>query len=192
MSPRAVQLRGIESLLHFPYVDSTERVIFVKALRFAPTAGAAPTSGGLDKAPFYAPVFASSYGKNEEKNWEELGQHQQQHQSRSSRMASLRPCSFILCSALLRTRSGSTHKIAYPQRAAALRAAFKNLQKGRKIAWKQQNMLDVLHLLLYKYLLWLRKQRPQMRRDGEDVDDPNCPREKLRGAWSLFALPLRI
>lgn len=55
------------SALHFSYADCTERGNFVKALRFAPTADAAPTSGGLDKAPFYAPVFASSYGKNEEK-----------------------------------------------------------------------------------------------------------------------------
>jgi hypothetical protein len=70
MIPCAIELRGVESRLHFPHMDSTERVIFVKALRFAPTAGAAPTSGGLDKVPFYAPVFASSYGKDEEKNWE--------------------------------------------------------------------------------------------------------------------------
>jgi hypothetical protein len=64
---RTNSFRFRKSTLHFSHADSTERGNFVKALRFAPTASAAPTSGGLDKAPLYAPVSTSSYGKNEEK-----------------------------------------------------------------------------------------------------------------------------
>src|SRR5438477_12858175 len=64
---RTNSFRLRKSALHFSHTDSTERGNFVKALRFAPTADAAPKPGGLDKAPSYAPVLASSYGNHEEK-----------------------------------------------------------------------------------------------------------------------------
>lgn len=57
------------SHLHFSRADSTERGSLVKALRSAPTAGAAPETSGLDKAPFRAPVSALLKGKMKKKNF---------------------------------------------------------------------------------------------------------------------------
>lgn len=57
------------SRLHFSPADATERGSLVKALRCASTAGAAPQTSGLDKAPFRAPVFALLMGKMKKKNF---------------------------------------------------------------------------------------------------------------------------
>jgi hypothetical protein len=64
-----MNLKRKKSRLHFSRADATERGSLVKALRCASTAGAAPETCGLDKAPFRAPVFALLMGKMKKKNF---------------------------------------------------------------------------------------------------------------------------